>query len=217
MEWSRVISGSDPVVPISALSLKRSAGAHEHEISEKMVKKIYVDKKKEIGQAVIKSSEMTRHAFMNVITYDGGWLDISSDCNVFSSQIYGTELKKRNEELNNLRRKYIPNVIFLLVKILDNTASWINQFVKDIENKFGNKESHSILSQIYGGDVFEEVNNKNRTNIPFLPETWSRMILLLSKTVALKENHLTQCFDKERMRTLMSFMKDAATNMLCVQ
>merc|ERR1711879_33084 len=108
---------------------------------------------------------------------------------------------------------FIPNIIFLLVKILDNTASWLIHFVKDIRKTFGDKESHFILSQISDGVVFEEVN-RNSLNLPFLPETWSRMILLLSKTVALKENRLVQCFDKERMRTLMSYMEVAATNIL---
>ena len=47
----------------------------ECEISNKMQRKIYIDKKSRVAHAVIKATEVARVCFMVVLTFDRGWLE----------------------------------------------------------------------------------------------------------------------------------------------
>eukprot|EP00559_Dactyliosolen_fragilissimus_P000451 CAMPEP_0184860956 /NCGR_PEP_ID=MMETSP0580-20130426/5736_1 /TAXON_ID=1118495 /ORGANISM="Dactyliosolen fragilissimus" /LENGTH=1311 /DNA_ID=CAMNT_0027358245 /DNA_START=78 /DNA_END=4013 /DNA_ORIENTATION=- len=221
-DWKTVITNINPTVAVSDLSTSSGGDPNslEYSISNKMIRKLYVDKKKELGLQVINISEMARCTIIEAI------VSLSQDLgenNINDEGLNDEVYLERGNELSTLKQKLIPNMVFLLVNILDETAKWIDDFVQDITFAFGKEESKEILLRIHrkilstsSGEERDECGTSIISS-PFLPQTWSRKILHLADDIASEDNKLYEYFEKNKMKIFMNYMAEASVQLLIYQ
>lgn len=78
------------------------------------------------NNAILHQSKHTKNLLYNVLMFPGGWLQDESDCTT-SSKFSEEEKHERNKQLETLRRLCIPEVVILILKILQSNE-------KNIEN-----------------------------------------------------------------------------------
>lgn len=215
-KWSNVISHHSPAVSIPEIGGGSVEDRHkpeslEYEISNKMQRKIYIDKKRQVAHAVIKSTEVARVCIMEVLTFNGGWLEDTKLSDNGSTIMVGEdERRQRLEQMKLLRSKYIPNAVFLLFHVLDETARWMEEFARETLSTFGQDEGSLILSRIAGTeDVDDDVDSS-----PFSPGMWYRTALLLANTVANKEYNISSCLNQDELKLFMDYMADSTVSLL---
>ena len=205
-EWKEVISATSFIVSTSLSSdqIQYSNSSLEEEINYKMQKKLYKDKKKSVGKSVVKVAEAARQAFLDVLTQDGGWLNHSE---LHEESKNDEENVNRKQEIDSLQRKCIPNTVFLLLTVLEETAKWMDCFVKDFEEKIGRDD--------FFHQIEDDEDESGIPSSPFLPERWTQLALLVANFVASDDYHIFECFSGEEMKTFTSMMTENATHLLC--
>jgi hypothetical protein len=202
-KWADIITSLSPFVDGDVES-GNFDGSLENEIAKKIDRKLFVDKKREIGSCVLEIAEEARSCFMKVLTFNGGWLQ--STRTKFDTQ----EEKQRLEEMLVLRSKCIPLVVKLTFRILDETAGWMKVFVQELVDVFGKDEGRNLLHHIHGfGKKVNEIGAS-----PLLPETWHRMALLLSNTVASNEYGIASCLNAEEIKGYLHDMAQTAVSLM---
>jgi len=215
-KWSNIISHHLPTVTDTEISGGNVENHHnpaslEYEISNKMQGKKYVDKKRHVAHAVIKATEDARICFMEVLTYNGGWLEDTKLPDDGSTIMVGeVERGHRLEEMKLLRSRYIPNAVFLLFHVLDETAQWMEEFSQETLSTFGQDEGSLILSRIVGTEDADD----DADSSPFSPGMWYRTALLLANTVANKEYNISSCLNQDELKLFMNYMADSTVSLL---
>ena len=197
--WDEVITTLSPYIAGDAKS-DNYDDSLEKKIAKKVDRKFFVDKKRDVGRCVVEVAEEARSCLMKVLTFEEGWLQ------GMRAKVNTREEKQRMEEILVLRSKCIPLVVKLTFRVLNDTAEWLKVFVEELVAVFGKDEGRNMLCHIHGFRM--EENEMGRS--PLLPETWHRMALLLSNTVASDEYGIASCLSGEELKGYLDDMAQTA-------
>ncbi len=179
------------------------AGSLEREISLKMDKRNYIQKKKNSGFALIKVAEGAYNKMMRVLLYEGGFLN----CEPTEIEVVHSleEMKQRSDELSTLQKKCVQLMVYLTYRVLTETAHWMNDFVEDIMQLFHN-ETLDVLSRIH------MIQDDDESNYPFLPETWHSKASNIANIIN-DNDIISACFQDDDIEYLQSLMSETETHL----
>ena len=197
--WRSVITSVSPECATRGASV--ASGSVEARIANKMERRNFIHQKKRIGLHVSDAANEARAKLMAVLTYEGGWL---ANPGIVSQEsiIDEDEQTTRVQEMAGLRMSCLPCTVFLLHKVLDGTAEWMELFLEDAERAYG-EEGESVLSEIFGD-----------RDVAAGPGYWYRSCLGIAKTVASDEFNLQESFNREHMQQFVGLMAEANVNLL---
>eukprot|EP00978_Attheya_sp_CCMP212_P020521 scaffold58872_cov51-Attheya_sp.AAC.2 len=178
-----------------------SLHTEEAEISSAMDRRNFLQHKHEVARIVIQEAETARQALMDVLTYPGGWLADSVDEEEYSNtKMEGCnegEREDRSKELASLRSIYLPQVVFLLHSVLDQTAGWMVSFLKHAATF-----DKSLVADLV-------------TDEPLNPAVWYRMAMTIADTVASEKNfRLYEELQTDNVTRLMTLLAETAVKLL---
>jgi len=209
--WKEFIAEAPPCVPFLR-DTRFAESSTESEVAMNMEIIKYVKKKREIAQRLIRVTEVAKDSLMQVLEYANGWLylDGKEDGNAMDDA--NDEISQRRKEMKLLRSKYLPAAVSLMYRVYYDTATWMDEFTKDIQDTFERKATE-VSSRINGQSNFEANGMVN----PFQACTWHRMALLLANTVASSDTKIAECMSKEDLSAFMNCMAETNTCLLVGQ
>ena len=172
-------------------------GTLESEISMKMDKRNYINKKRKNALALIKVADVAHNKMVDLMTSEGGFLNSKSELGVHSLG----EVRERTAQLKTLQSKCLQHMFFLTYSVLTETAKWMNEFVEDIRRLFQD-EALDILSRIH---MIQDEDDE--LDYPFLPETWhtkaSKIFDIINENI-----QVTKSFGTDEIEYLQSLMSE---------
>ena len=159
---------------------------------------------------MIKRAEAAKESLMEVLEYDNGWLYLDDGVAVDTDS--ADEASQRREEMHDLRCKILPAAVSLAFSICHTTASWMDEFMIDIVDNFGDR-SVDVISRITSKTIYDADNVPN----PFQASTWHRMSLLLANTVASSETKIAESMTKTELSAFMNCMVETNISLLLEQ
>ena len=154
-----VIANTSPSHGSKSKATEGSQSEFERGIADKMEKNAFRQKKTGLCKIIVKAATRAADALVEVISFPGCWLiDEEEPLGEEDSE----EARSRSHEMNAIRSKFLPKVIFMLYEVLDKTASWLEQVVYDTLVQFGSGSEDMLLSLF---DAFDESDRSNDDDV----------------------------------------------------
>lgn len=208
--WKQVVQTSPDSIAVQ-IDERFEEDSSEWKVALNLEKISYIKNKRSVANAVINAAEQASEAIMNVLDFDNGWLQpfVSNDQTLVEKD---SEASQRLEEMANLRSKLLPATVFLLFRVLDSTATWMESFIIDIHKTFLD-DADGVIARITSKDSYEADGMEN----PFLPEYWYKRALLLANTVAARETKIASSFSQEDLSYFMNMMAETSISLMALQ
>ena len=168
------------------------------EIADSMERRLFVEQKQEASRKVVETALAAEHKLMEVLSFGGGWLLEEDDDEDDAMDDEGkSDDIKREGEMEKLRSQCIPEVVFMLHNVCDETATWMESSLEDGVPRLG-KTVKDVLSAL---DDFDGVLN---------PLYWIRRAKGFITVVASDENDICDAFGNQHVKQLNKLMQDIA-------
>jgi nuclear pore complex protein Nup107 len=196
-QWKQVMLVTLPETKSKSFS-RQSLTASDIEIADSMERRLFVEQKQEASRKVVESALTAELKLMEVLSFGGGWLLEADDEDEDAMDDEGDRDKlKREGEMEKLRSLCIPEVVFMLHNVCDETATWMESSLEDGVPRLG-KTMKNVLSAL---DDFDGVLN---------PLYWIRRAKGFITVVASDENDICDAFGNHHMKQLNKLIQDIA-------
>lgn len=198
-EWKQIMIDTVPKMKDEKQS-RNSVTALKADTPASKERRLYLEKKQDVSRMVVVTALAAQQRLMEVLGFEGGWLleddnDDDDDDDDAMEQENEVEDSSRENELERLRLQCIPEVVFMLHNVCDETATWMESSLEDgaIELKSSTQEILKALDDCDG--VFD-------------PLYWIRRAKGFITIVASDENEIMNAFGTQEMKHLNKLIQD---------
>ncbi|KAL7465520.1 hypothetical protein ACHAXS_005838 [Conticribra weissflogii] len=205
----------------SGASNRDKRSAVESEISDKMERNAFRQRKVAVCKIVIEAARRASDGLMGVLTFAGGWLvdfddDDDDSMEHVESAVDAGEMELRAEEMKEIRSAFLPAAVSMLHDVLDKTASWMEQMVHDALNQFGGSASEDILLSLF--HTFDETYRSSSsqasmaevvTTSQAAPAYWYKKAVSLMSIVANDSYGIHDTFRDDEMEELLRLLAES--------
>ena len=197
-QWKQVMIDTVPETKAKKLS-RHSLSASEVDIAASMERRLFIEKKQDISRMVVVTALAAHQRLMEVLGFEGGWLleDNDDDDNDDDAMEQENEVEEtsRQNELEKLRLQCVPEVVFMLHNVCDETATWMESSLEDGAIRL-ERSTQEVLKAL---DDCEGV---------FDPLYWIRRAKGFITIVASDENDIMNAIGTQEMKHLNKLIQE---------
>jgi len=206
----------------SGASNRGRRSAMESEISDKLERNAFRQRKVAICKIVIEAARRASDGWMDVLTFAGGWLvDLDDLASIDAeSAVDAGEMELRAAEMKEIRSTVLPAAVSMLHDVLGKTASWMEQMVHDIVDQFGGNAAKDILVSLF--HTFDETYRSSASQAPMMevvttsqaaPAYWYKKAVALSSIVANDSYGIHETFSDDEMEKLLRLVAESVVGL----
>jgi hypothetical protein len=201
----------DAFIMDERLSSKKWNTTTEASIATSLEQRKIIEEKRKSCQAVASAADRARLALENILKHPGGWL-LTKDEVFFAEEENDKEYDdwpRRRQELEQLRKKLLPNVVLRYHDVCVETAAWMAMALDDAVERMGESvEQYHVLKQIeesLGGEVADQPS-------PISPRFWTQCAMELAQTTVSDTYCIRSAFRTSDFKDLMAKLAETAVS-----
>jgi len=198
--WFSILSSTATVPSVVDDRIDTSQlNASEAAIASKAARRELIQEKRKLSFAVVKAAERAHEDLISVLDHDGGWLFLGDEVVVGGDH---EDVMERRHELHELRRKLLPQVVRMSIRLCVDTASWMNESLNDASDRLGCPEG-SALALL--DDAYTRAGGGSS---PLLPEFWTGRALRLTEKVADESSGIQSACEAADLKGLLDELSE---------